>query len=267
MKRIITTPAGRKRYLEILFQYLLKYREQFDRWDLWVNTENKEDIKYLESLKENNEFINLKYLKVPYRGCNSICSFFKDYCDEDEIYLRLDDDIVYIHKNAINKMFEEREKDKSSFLIYGNIVNNAIITHLHQRKGVLNLLNGISHYDCMNPNGWNNPLFAENVHRQFLEYLKNKKEEDFFIQDWILYYFERVSINAISWRGDEFIKFSGKVGEDEELWLSVDKPKLINKKNKIIGDALFSHYAFHTQRAHLDKTNILSLYKSELPTC
>jgi hypothetical protein len=59
-----------------------------------------------------------------------------------------------------------------------------------------------------------------------------------------LYDYERVSINVISWRGDEFLKFSGKVGESEEHWLSVHQPNFIGKPNRIIGDTLFVHYAF-----------------------
>jgi hypothetical protein len=32
MKKIITTPSGRKRYLEILLEYLIKYKNEFNRW-------------------------------------------------------------------------------------------------------------------------------------------------------------------------------------------------------------------------------------------
>ena len=98
--------------------------------------------------------------------------------------------------------------------------------------------------------------------RREAKFNENKKEEDLFIQNWILHLYERVSINVISWRGDEFAKFGGNVGRDEELWLSSEYPSQINRPNKIIGDTLFIHYAFFPQRSHLEETDILEKYKS-----
>ena len=46
MKRIIVTPAGRKRYLAILIKYLVKQKHSFDSWQIWCNT-----IKSIKSQK------------------------------------------------------------------------------------------------------------------------------------------------------------------------------------------------------------------------
>ena len=109
--------------------------------------------------------------------------------------------------------------------------------------------------------GWKDPYFAENVHLDFLSKYKN---QTFYIPNCYINNDERVSINVISWRGDEFSKFGGIVHGDEEHWLSVIKPQSINKFNKIIGNTLFVHYAFFTQRDYLDTTNILNEYKTIL---
>jgi len=37
MKRILVTPAGRKKYLEILFNHLKNLKNEFDEWILRVN--------------------------------------------------------------------------------------------------------------------------------------------------------------------------------------------------------------------------------------
>lgn len=261
MKRIIVTPAGRKRYLEILFTVLKNNKNEFDRWDIWVNTSNQEDIDYIYKISTENDFIETKKCKLDYTGGPAIHSFFTDYINDDELYLRIDDDVVYIQKGSINKMFEEREKDKEHFLLYGNIVNNAIITHLHQRNGCIKLDKGRVGYESGDSLGWRDEKYAEYIHKTFITKLNEDKIDDFKINDWILFDFERVSINVISWRGDEFNKFDGIVGGDEEQWLSVDKPREINKYNKIIGDSIFVHYAFFTQRDHLDTTPILQEYK------
>jgi hypothetical protein len=260
MLRIIVTPAGRERYLKILLKHLIKCKGEFDRWDIWLNTTHESDIRYIESLQEQYDFICIKYPTIPVEGTSSICNFFTDYINLDEIYVRLDDDIVYIRQGSLTRLFDARIKDTSSFLLYGNIINNAIITHLHQRTGNLDASYGRSSYACMCSTGWQNSDFAEKLHRDFLS--KLAQDHQFTLPDWQLYDNERVSINVISWRGDEFLKFSGVVGSDEEQWLSVDKPRSLGTINRIIGDTLFVHYAFYPQRNHIDTTDILSRYEA-----
>jgi hypothetical protein len=259
MKRIIVTPAGRERYLRILLKCLLKCKDEFERWDIWLNTTNEADIAYIKSIEKQYDFIRIKYPTVPVNNSASIYSFFADYIDPNEIYIRLDDDIVFIESGSLKRLFDARIEDTSSFLLYGNIINNAIITHIHQRAGNFDFSYGKARYDCLCDTGWKDPNFAENIHREFLK--KYPAGHKFTIPDWILYDYERVSINVISWRGDEFLKFSGKVGENEEDWLSVHQPNFIGKQNRIIGDTLFVHYAFYTQRGHIDSTDLLQQYE------
>jgi len=259
MKKIIVTPAGRKRYLELLYANLMYCRSEFDCWDIWLNTDNKNDIRFIENLASANDFINIKYLDTPFNSNKSIGSFFKKYINPEEVYIRLDDDIVYIKKGSLAKLFDERIKDVTSFLLYGNIINNCIMTHIHQRVGNFGLNYGKAEYLCMGNVGWRDSKFAEIIHREFLE--KYIDGFDFSIPNWALYNCERVSINVISWRGDEFAKFCGIVDVDEEQFLSVNKPKSCGLINKIIGDTLFVHFAFNTQRKHLDSTDLLERYK------
>lgn len=55
----------------------------------------------------------------------------------------------------------------------------------------------------------------------------------------------------------------GNVGNDEEQWLSVDKPRSMGNahRNVIYGGAICAHFSFYTQRDHLDRTDILQQYK------
>jgi hypothetical protein len=64
-------------------------------------------------------------------------------------------------------------------------------------------------------------------------------------------------VNAICWRGVDALQPT----ENEEYWLSVVRPRELNRPNVILGKALCVHYAFGTQRTVLDKTNILNRYK------
>jgi UDP-glucose 4-epimerase len=163
----------------------------------------------------------------------------------------------------IKKMYEFRVTNPQYFLTYGNIINNAVIDHIHQRQDA-SFSNPLLGYACLDENGWNNPAVAELKHRSFLNALNSDQTDKYKFNKWVLSSFERVSINCISWFGSEFAKFNGDVGIDEEQWLSVDKPKEIGKINAIFGEALCSHFAFFTQRQHMDSTDILQQYENIL---
>jgi len=259
LKVVVVTPAGRKRYLEVLVPQVAALRPIVDEYRLWVNTENQEDIKYMEALeKEYKGFIKLDRLKDGQQFENnlSIYYFFKNCCDPNTIYVRFDDDVVYIDKENFAKFVEFRFKHPEFYLVYGNILNNSVITYLHQKFGKLPLIKGMhAEYLCTGDNGWKSTEFAEGLHRIIL---KNSPENFRFPGVWILSEYERVSINCISWKGEGF---DGNVGKDEEMWLSCDRPRELKRPNCIFGDFVCVHYAFHVQREKLDQTDILKQYK------
>lgn len=262
---VVVTPAGRKEYLEILIPYILRDSDIVDEYHLWANTDVTEDLNYIELMsKKYPNFIKVIYrdpsIPVPAARSLAIFQFFKTCIDENTIYIRLDDDIVFIEQDAIKKLALFRIENPKYFLVYGNIINNAICTHLHQRFGAVES-EELATYDCTSPIGWANGEFAEFVHHNFIRKFKIRELDKFKFNVWELPYYERVSINVISWLGTEFNKFDGKVGNDEELWLSQIKPSEIKKMNCIYGQSLFSHYAFYTQRKYLEETSILQLYK------
>lgn len=270
MKKIIVTPAGRKRYLEILIEYLKKQKNDFDEYHLWVNTTNEEDINYMLKLESEIEWVKTVKINEPINGNLSICKFFKEYTDSDTAYLRLDDDIVYIENDAIKEIFNFRINNPEYFLVYGNIINNSVITHIHQRIGAIPTQPfGLNQYACWQEHGtpamgWVDGNFASFVHENFITDLNNNDTNKYKFKKWILSEYQRVSINVISWLGSEFSNFNGEVGSDEEQWLSVDKPKMINKPNIIFGEKIFSHYAFFTQREIVDNNNFVNKYREIL---
>jgi hypothetical protein len=263
MKRIIVTPAGRKRYLSVLLKNLIKCKDEFDSWSIWINTENQADIDYILELQDGYDFINAVFPKTKvntdWPGL-SIHQFFRDCVDEDSMYLRLDDDIIFIKKGSIDTVFNRRKLSTENFLIYGNTLNNVLMSFLQQK--VNSILTHVEvGYNPLDPVGWSNGQFAEDIHRLFFEKHANGEIEHFNLPDVLFSNYEHVSINAICWRGDEFAKFNGEVNEDEERWLCCVKTKELQKPNLMIGDTLFVHYAYYPQRVHVDSTDVLSLYE------
>jgi hypothetical protein len=261
-KVVVVTPAGRKRYLEILIPYVMQLKPIVDEYVLWVNTTNQEDIQYIKNVaRDNSSFIKLLHTSTRIDGNHAIHSFFPHHIDERTIYIRFDDDIVYIDNIEYLKNFLDFRIDNPFyFLVYANILNNAVISYLHQRFGNIELTkdNKVS-YECLCPIGWKTPDFAVDLHKNILA---NGVAKFRFPGRWNLYNNERVSINVICWLGSTFAKFGGKVGVDEENWLSVDKPRELGIYNCIYGGFICVHYAFYTQREKVEANGMVNQYRN-----
>lgn len=259
MKLVVVTPAGRRRYLEVLAQYVLPV---VDRWDLWVNTLDGADLQWMRELA--SRFPKVRLVEVPdeYPQFHNfrIHKFFPHATDSDTVYIRLDDDIVYVEKGALERIKEYRISNPAPFLVYGNVLNSGLTSHLHQRAGRLSKSWGVAKYDCMCEVGWKNPEFVTDLHRKFLADPDPKK---WHLQNWDLFHYERHSINCISWLGSDCANWVPRMDADEEVWLSVAAPTQFSRPNVALGDATVIHYSFHPTRNYLDSQPwILGGYKT-----
>lgn len=261
---VVVIPAGRKKYMEVMLPHILKQRGFIDELRIWCNTKNQYDLEYINQIASlNQDFITVEHLPPNTDKLGEVWAihhFFKNTVDPNTIYLRIDDDIVWAEKDFFKKIYKFRLENPQYFLVYGNIVNNAVCDHFCQKNGVYE---PEPHYgfNCTDDNGWNNATLAETKHRKLIENIKNNQLERYRFPLVVLENYERVSINCICWFGSEFAKFDGILGGYEETWLSTDKPREIGVPNCIFGDALCSHFSFYTQREHMDKTDILDEYR------
>jgi len=247
-KTIIVTPSGRRKYLHILLNFLKKQKKDFDEWHLWNNCRDKEDEIYIYELEKEYEWISVinRNLDDNIRGNNTAIHRFFDYTTSpNTVYIRLDDDIVYLEDNFVKNLVEFRLENPNYFLVYANIINNNIINHIHYR--MLDLDMAPINYDCMG-NLWNSMDRCKQLHQIFQKDLKSNDINKWKFSKWVLYDYERVSINAISWIGGSFENFGEIVGWDEEQWLSCTYPSQIKTRNVICGNAICVHGAFYTQR-------------------
>jgi hypothetical protein len=258
-KRVIVTITHRTDTINLLAKYLHKQKNSFDEWHVWLNST---DAHILEQIQKINCHIIQPPTSNPLDKLNNLHVFYKeDSIDINSNYLKIDDDIVWMEPNFIDKAFVAREKyQKEYFLIYPNIINNAIISTLHMRFGHIPW-NDRCWYGFMDPVGWGNPLFAENLHRLFLRDILNNSYTNWYFDRWNLDDREQVSINSISWTGEDFQRIAPTITGADEFWINNYGPSLLNKRSIILGDMLCVHYAFHPQKSHLDNTNILEEYK------
>lgn len=259
---VLTIPAGRRRYLEVLIPQILR-QAGWDELQIWLNTGDAADLAYLHALPARDPRIRLLPLPdgVKPRGPRTIHHFFTHCTADDTVYIRIDDDICYLEPQVIAKLAHFRIANPQAFLVFPVIVNNAIISHIWQALGIISL-DGYIGANCTDAIGWENPRFAESLHRMFLAALREGEVSRLKFPSRPIA-MSRMSINCIAWLGHEFAKFQGKLGSDnEEEWLSVTRPTQLGGYNLIFGEAIVSHFAFYPQRDHMDGTDILERYRA-----
>jgi hypothetical protein len=258
---VVVTPAGRRRYLSILFPYVLALHTQglVDEYRIWVNTANAKDVDFIENLAATNDFVTTEHLPdgVECDSIRSIYHFFKRCTDPNTVYVRFDDDIVMLdNTNTFEAFVRFRMDNPEPFLVYANILNNSVIAHIHKKAGTLSLADFDLKYDCMNSPAWTNPACAEALHSEVLTALTDDGDGGLsrfrLPTNPVFSDYERVSINCISWLGEDFASFGGDVGQDEENWLSTVRAREIQRPNCMFGGYVCVHFAFHTQREHLE---------------
>lgn len=266
MKIISWTPAGRKATLQILNTYLLRNKQYIDKHIFLQNTTNQEDINFIEEIASQNkdfyEIIKADTNLAPYKNINL---FYENLVDKDTLYIKIDDDICWMHHAAIKNLIDFRLSNKDPFLVFPSIINNPICSHLFQRMGMLGTDSGICEWDAFCNTGWRSGKFAQYLHSSFIDLINAGKEENLFFNKWMLWDYIRVSINCIAFFGEDMSKFDGQIDKPhekarDEAFLTEIKPKEILRPNCICGQSLVSHYSFYTQKRILDETDILQKY-------
>ena len=260
---VVVIPSGRKRYMDLLIPYV-SAQAGVDEIRLWVNTKNPEDLAYIHNLSKDNGMVTLdeSAKDSPHLGTNTaIRHFFKNCCDADTVYVRFDDDVIFIENDFVSKICHFKLSRQDIFLALGNIINNALCDYIHKEMGVLNTGANLT-FDAMCQSGWANPMVALEKHANFLKAYHENRLHEYKFDHRVLNDYPRFSINAICWEGKDFQEFGGAIGhDDEEEWLTRVKPSQILKPNAIFGQSICVHFSFHTQRRLLDSTNLLDMYR------
>jgi hypothetical protein len=293
MKVVCVTPAGRRATLSILKTYMDKLysRGVINEWHLWFNVKNDGDREYVLSLENDyTKIIRLFDREQPGFGTPSVIGHFFSYCnDPDTVYVRLDDDIVYIDIDGFKRFIQFRIADTTHFMVYPLIINNIFTSAFLQKNGVLRYprssdilerwksvqsqinVDNVRSRDVttlrlhdyfpgsafLDPLYWGDTQFCEFLHRGLLENTKNP--EKLYIPNVELTNFECVSIQAISWRGEDM---KGVPTEEEESWIGFYYPMINNKPNILYGSCVVGHYSYYIQLPHLNTTDILARYKA-----
>lgn len=272
-KIVAVTPAGRQRYLEILYKYMCKNKHILDRWDIWVNTPNQSDIDYLKTLAINDSFVNLIFPEWPYEKTLSITPFWTKATDKDTIYIRFDDDVVFVADGTIERLVQFRLDNPEYFLIYPFIVNSTQHSRNLQDRGLISTQFGLVRQEeelfgdgIYDPVGLYSVPFARHLHDVFLLKYNNNTYKELMTPEKIVWKLgSQVSINCVCWTGDFMREISplnhGILPTAEEAYLTIDGPKELKMHNCTIPDTLVVHFLFSTQRPQDEMYDVLEMYK------
>jgi hypothetical protein len=303
MKLIVLSFVGRKISMEILFKLILKYRKYIDEYRLYVATTIKSDIEYIENFAKENSFVKLMYCIIDNITILDNKELIWDYAynsckEEDTVYLKLDDDIVYFDETLFTDFIQYRINNRKAPLLYPVIINNLFISYYLQEENKINhsLKTNIGNtwkmtykniknqiLECVNnstalrigdlvknqneilcPVSWGNFDYCYSLHNQFIIDVCNNNVQKYYLnENIILENAEPVSINVCSWIGEDLKKYTDTYGNvhKDEPWFSIYLPTWSGNKNEIYSKCVVSHYAYYIQRERgLDNTDLLKRY-------
>lgn len=268
---VAVIPAGRERTMSLLMKYLDREHRSglLDEVQVWTNTRDERDLAYLESLSSAYGFVDLKppasdWLEPKQRNTGTFYQYTRDH---GTIYVRFDDDIVYLHEDALRNLLEFRLKHQEYFLVFPTIWNNAVVSWIEQHKvGAIDESHGTTYEPyCMDPIGWGSPEFGEHVHRILLGHIEKDTVPELYFDRWELKDAHRFSISSFAFFGRVIDELWPPLPEmpdgDEEIWFTELLPRRYGWLNVVMGSAVVSHFTFYTQRAHILKTDILDQYR------
>lgn len=195
--------------------------------------------------------------------------------DPDTVYIRLDDDIVYLHEDAISNLAGKRIANTYPVAVFGTTWNNAIVSWFYQQQGLIPREWGECGFFCMDPIGWANGSFAVNLHTMLLDIAeqgdsKKVSDEMYLYQDFPIQAGTQFSVSFFASLGSMYrdlphgpgVLHPNENNDEEESWHTQYKPREIGTDNLLIGNALVSHFTFKPQKPRVMASNILERYQT-----
>ncbi|KAI1379530.1 hypothetical protein F4677DRAFT_442507 [Hypoxylon crocopeplum] len=131
---------GRKRTVDFLDCYLQQNLAvnggYLDEIRFMVHTNKEEDVKYLEELVSQREQQYRIVEAGPCEGTSYGC-IWDSVVEDDTIYVKIDDDIVFIHPDAIPQLVHTRIASPHPFAVSANLVNSPLTGYEHFHVGAI----------------------------------------------------------------------------------------------------------------------------------
>ena len=183
---------------------------------------------------------------------------------EDDIFLKCDDDIVFIDMDGLRRFIAFRHANPQYFMLSANVVNNGVCAYFQQENGVFPR----AALDLeLPPNGlcgslWESGAKAAALHDIFLRDPGAFLAAGETVTEWNA----RLSINFIALRGADFVHVPDLM-EDDEHFLSYGGRVRSRRPNAIYHPFTVAHLTFLTQEHAFDHARILAGYAALATQC
>jgi len=272
-KVIAFTPVGRKRYLDLLITYMKREHDvgHIDEWILFNNPIVPEEGGLARQIKKQfGDWITILENSAcddrGWRQTSIISTFYKQIpVDLAAVYIRLDDDIVFIDKNAIERLVHFRIAHPSPFLVYPSIINNVRICWYMQQAGILPTeeFGDLKTTDMWNLIAWTSDNFINKLHAKALTSIANgtiAKDFELPSRHFANYEDGYISVNSYCILGCDLALSYENCPGDEERYFALNEPIRLGRTNAMCGDAIMVHFSYHKQEAYMDRTGMLGDY-------
>lgn len=270
--------AGRKSNIQILHKYIeILLNEniinEYHIFDFTRNLKDKENL-LIEYIRLNKIYINRIFIYNYDQDLNiennqfDWSPFYKKISKKkfykNSTIIKCDDDILFIDVYGLKNAINERIKDKKSFIIHSNCINNNVCTYFQK-----DLFNSITEKLNIYPKGgilgstFENPTLSYIIQYQFLKDCLNdiNNIKKYFLKD--IYINTRISINFILLNGED-CKYFKNTSFNDEYELSSYYPEKFLRPNKIIGNFITCHYSYSLQENLLSKKKDIKMMYEKL---
>jgi hypothetical protein len=265
---------GREKNMKILHNYveLCLQNSIFNEYHMYDFSRNINDHNFIKSEYNRlnlifnskiflHNFNENKFEKIK-TDWNPFYKELYQNTNENDVIIKCDDDILFIDIYSLKNAINDRIKDKKSFLIHSNCINNGVCTY-YQKDIYPKIKDKLNIYPTGGIMGilFEKPEIAYAIHNQFtndllidLENLSKYIIDDICINT-------RISINFILINGID-TKYFKNITYNDEYELSSFLPEKLGRYNKIKGDLITSHLSYSFQeKIILNKDYILNDYK------
>lgn len=273
-KVIAWIPYGRARTVSLLLEYLRRDHQAGILDELWLclNTDpdQTDDLRYAYQLARAHPWVKIKDRPagtvLHAQKQRNTGHFYRYMTDRDTVYVRFDDDIVFVHEAALERLVRSKLEHPASMCVFPIIWNNATCSWFAQALGhIPHGLGTVRSPYCMDPMGWANGTFAVGLHRILLDRIVAGTVDDLlWYQDYSLQVGSQFSVSCFAASGADYADLEHPgvlIPDEEESWHTIHRTRATGQPNMIRGDALVAHYTFKPQGPIVEASNVLDRYR------
>jgi len=198
-------------------------------------------------------------------------SAYLHYCSNnyaDDLFIKMDDDIVYCDIDSLDEFFLNIMKLKGADILSANVINNGVCAYFQKKNGYFPGLNQEFDYPKDGSFGdlWASSKICQELHLYFIKNInaiKRVAKSEKTLQ--ILPQFDRFSINFVGFKHCMLLcmlaaYLSDQPNFDDENLMTQLLPKIFGIRKFIFNNLLVSHLSFYKQDETLNSDELLKAY-------